>query len=150
MKDELGPGHRLLDRLQGDAGELRKLDIPTLKKAARVAGDLRLAEMMDEAIVGPDGTVDIRATAVKFGRREFYKNLSPDDARLKPQWANPGTSDAAPRGAGSDSRVPALAPQSSPTPVMTSAGAVYQQGKHDPEYCVRLIQALLDQQRRQR
>lgn len=156
MNDELGLGHRLLDRVAGHDHELKKLDIPTLKKAAQRAGDHSLAAAMDDAVVDGFGVVDVHATAVKFARRALMKSLPADDARLNPQWSNPGTSAAAPRGSGPAPRAPENTQavpdddnrQEPPTPVMTSAGAVFQSGKHDPELALRILQALIDNQRR--
>lgn len=151
MTDELGMGHRLLDRLSGQDHELQKLDIPTLKKAAQRAGDHKLAAAMDEAIVDHLGNVMIRETALKFARREFYK--AADDARISAPWANPGTSAAAPRRSGPAPRRPENATvmgqdegngQPTPTPVSTSA----QGGVHNPEFALRLLQAIIDNQRR--
>lgn len=160
MSDELGIGHRLLDRLQGSDHELQKIDLPTMKKALQRAGDKRLADALEEvAVLDRNGCVDIRATAVKYARREFYKNLPADDARLNAPWADPGTSASAPRGSGPAPRPPEAQPRMgndqgnvgvTAKPVMTSAGEVYQQGVHNPEFAMRLLQAIIDQRRAMR
>jgi hypothetical protein len=147
MNDELGLGHRLLDRMNGPAGELRKLDIPTLKKVALQMGDKKLVAMMDDAVVDGFGTVDIFSTAVKFARRAAIK--AADNAQANPEWSNPGSSEAAPRGSGPAPTPPAAAGRIGPDRGNADVNeTVFTGGVHNPALAVRLIQAIIDNQRR--
>ena len=156
MNDELGMGHRLLDRLAGDNHELQKLDKATLRKAALRAGDHKLAAAMDEAIVDHLGCVMIRETALKLARSAFYKTLPANVAQIIAPWANPGDVTAGPRGSGPAPRPPEDMPPTTPDrgnavtakPAMTSDGSVFQSGRHDPELAMRTLQAIIDNTRR--
>jgi|SRR5579859_64799 len=160
MKSNLEAGHRQLDTQLGPAGHLRKLEVGALKKMVtdhfrnRELGEL----MAREAILNQDGSIDVPATLFKFKRRAWINKASPaQDARLKPQWSDPGTSAAAPRGSGPAARPPEDIPrmgddrgnrQEPAKPMMTSAGEAFAPTEDRPDLAIAILRDLIRQTRR--